>query len=35
MKLSYEWKKMYRILAMQDANGCGNITLTAFEKAAI
>lgn len=35
MKLSYEWKKIYRILSMQDAQASGLASISAFEKAAI
>jgi hypothetical protein len=35
MKLSYEWKKMYRIFAMRDTAGTGVVSPAVFEKAAI
>jgi hypothetical protein len=34
MKLSYEWKKLYRILSMQDTTAQGLISPAIFEKAA-
>jgi hypothetical protein len=35
MKLSYEWKKLYRLLSMQDSTACGLISPGMFEKAAV
>jgi len=35
MKLSYEWKKLYRLLSMQDTTAQGLISPAAFEKAAV
>jgi hypothetical protein len=35
MKLSYEWKKLYRIFALQDTAGTGSVSLATFEKASV
>jgi len=34
-KLQYEWKKIYRILNINDSHACGMVTVNKFEQAVL